>query len=128
MLLTGLSLFVFGPQDATVQAQASKQKGISYATWWSGLYSQPDADLALANLADTGADWIGLIVTQYQDDISSTTIEPTMATPADADLIQVISQAHSLGLKVMLKPHVDLANDPTHWRGQIGEGFTEADA
>lgn len=41
----------------------------------------------------------------------------------------MISKAHSLGLKVMLKPHVDLNNDPgpNHWWGNIGEGFTEDD-
>jgi hypothetical protein len=26
----------------------------------------------------------------------------------------------------MLKPHVDLINDPPHWRGDIGLNFTEA--
>jgi hypothetical protein len=108
---------------AQAQSLAEKQKGISYASWWPGEYSHPDADLALANLADTGADWIALVVTHYQDNISSTTIYTTTSTPTDADLIHAITQAHSLGLKVMLKPHVDLENDPDHWRGEIGEGF-----
>ncbi len=114
-------------ETAPAQSQTQKQKGISYVTWWSGQYSHPDADLALANLADTGANWISLIVTQYQDNISSTVIYSTTATPTDADLVHVITQAHNLGLKVMLKPHVDLASDPAHWRGQIGQGFTEAE-
>jgi hypothetical protein len=108
---------------AQAQSLAEKQKGISYASWWSGEYSHPDADLALANLADTGADWIALVVTHYQDNISSTTIYTTTSTPTDADLTHAITQAHSLGLKVMLKPHVDLENDPDHWRGEIGESF-----
>jgi hypothetical protein len=38
-------------------------------------------------------------------------------------LIHVIRQAHELGLRVMLKPHVDLWNDPSHWRGEIGTDF-----
>lgn len=121
----------FSPDGAhgVILAQSSKQSGISFAAWWPGFYSHPDADLALANLADTGADWIALIVTQYQDDIASTAIYPTAATPADVDLIHVIAEAHRLGLKVMLKPHVDLANDPdpNQWRGMIGEGFSEAE-
>jgi hypothetical protein len=41
--------------------------------------------------------------------------------------VHVINRAHRLGLKVMLKPHVDLANGPDHWRGNIGQGFSEAD-
>jgi hypothetical protein len=115
------------PETPPAQAQTPKQKGISYATWWSGQYAQPDADLALANLADTGADWISLIVTQYQNNIATTDIYATAATPTDADLIHVITQAQSMGLKVMLKPHLDLAHDPDHWRGEIGEGFSEAE-
>ncbi len=127
LLIPVLAIAIAFPIFNTAQAQPQKQKGISYATWWSGQYVNPDADLALANLHDTGANWISLIVTQYQDNISSTVIYSTIATPTDIDLIHVITQAHSLGLNVMLKPHVDLANDPTHWRGQIGQDFTETE-
>jgi hypothetical protein len=100
------------------------QKGISYASYVSGEYSQPDADLSLANLASTGANWISLIVTGYQETFTSTTIFTTTATPTDADLIHAITQAHNLELKVMLKPHILLLDDPNHWRGQIGDEFT----
>ncbi len=120
-----LVLLVTGMQNQDVDAQIARQKGISYTAWWPGEYSKPDADIALSNLRSAGADWISLLVTQYQDDISSTAIHSTTSTPTDADLIHVITRAHSLGVKVMLKPHVDLANDPSHWRGQIGQGFTE---
>jgi len=120
-----LFLFVLVMQKDTAAAQApAKQKGFCYATWQAGQYSEPDADLSLAHLAATGIEWLGLVVTRYQENITSTTIITTEATPTDADLIHVITQAHALGLKVMLKPHVDLSNDPTHWRGQIGEAFT----
>jgi hypothetical protein len=105
---------------------AAKQKGMSFAAWWPGLYSSPDADQALSELREDGADWLSLIVTRYQDTITSTTIYASPGTPTDADLMHVISQAHSLGMKVMLKPHLDLASDPTHWRGDIGIGLSEA--
>ena len=59
--------------------------------------------------------------------MTSTTIYSAPGTPTDEDLVHVINQAHSLGMKVMLKPHLDLANDPTHWRGDIGQGFSESD-
>ncbi len=109
------------------RAQQPIQKGMSYAAWWSGEYDAPDADLSLRNLTLTGADWISLIVTGFQDTVSSTTISfTTLATPTDTDLAHVIDQAHELGLKVMLKPHVDLIA-PGSWRGQIGEQFTRED-
>jgi hypothetical protein len=109
------------------QRAASFQKGMSYAAWWSGQYSEPGADLSLGVLASTGADWISLIVTGYQETPASTTIDVTSAsTPTDADLIHVIDQAHSLGLKVMLKPHLDLRDERENdwWRGHIGSEFT----
>jgi len=43
---------------------------------------------------------------------------------SDASLVDVITKAHRLGLKVMLKPHIDITNDPEFWRGDIGTGFT----
>ncbi len=99
------------------------QKGISYAAWGRGLYSLPESDISLAHLAETGANWIALIVTCYQDGIGSTAIFSSETTPTDSDLIHAINRAHSLGLKVMLKPHLDLWKDPSHWRGEIGLEF-----
>jgi hypothetical protein len=104
-----------------------KQKGMTFAAWWPGEYSTPDADQALAELKDDGPNWLALIVTRYQDTIASTAIYSAPGTPTDEDLVHVINQAHSLGMKVMLKPHLDLANDPSHWRGDIGQGFSESD-
>jgi len=101
------------------------QKGIDYAAWWQGQYSTPSADQSLINLKATGARWLGLVVTGYQETITSTVITYTLPrTPTDSDLVHVITQTHSLGMKVMLKPHLDLNNDPAHWRGQIGNTFT----
>jgi hypothetical protein len=119
LLLLTIAIQRLDGQDST-----SVQKGISYTAWGAGQYAQADADLSLANLASNGADWIGLIVVGFQDTIRSTTIFTTTATATDADLIHVIAEAHSLGLRVMLKPHLGLLNDPSHWRGQIGEAFT----
>ncbi len=99
------------------------QKGISYAAWGRGLYSLPESDISLSHLAETGADWIALIVTCYQDEIGSTAIFSSETTPTDSDLTHALNRAHSLGLKVMLKPHLDLWKDPSHWRGEIGLEF-----
>jgi hypothetical protein len=119
VFLLGLS----GDQNNSPSNTLEKQKGICYAAWQSGVYSTPDSDISLVHLAETGADWISLIVTCYQDTLSSTRIYASPSTPTDEDLIHVIRQARALGLKVMLKPHVDLWNDPLHWRGEIGTDF-----
>ncbi|MCS7261582.1 MAG: hypothetical protein NZ765_12540, partial [Anaerolineae bacterium] len=103
------------------------QKGISYAAWWSGVYRTLGAEVALQRLHATGANWIALIVTGHQDGIAATTIDRAHpSTPTDEDLIHAITLAHRLGLKVMLKPHVDLFNEVPGgpWRGDIGRAFT----
>lgn len=103
------------------ESQTSLIRGISFAAWWHGDYSIPEADRSLELLAQTGAEWVALIVTCYQENIYSTEIKclTDSRTPTDDDLRHVIQVAKHLGLKVLLKPHLDLSNDPTHWRGEI---------
>lgn len=129
LVTSGSQALAAQPPPLDVQVSSStqdKQKGIAYVSWWHGQYASAASDESLVKLEETGAEWISLLVTWYQDTITSTEIiSDANRTPTDADLTHAISTAHSLGLKVMLKPHLDLANDPTHWRGQIGEGFTE---
>jgi hypothetical protein len=125
LMIPNLLVFDAGASQAT--SSAPKLKGMTIASWWPGEYSTPDADQALAELRDDGPNWLALIVTRYQDTYSSTEIYSAPGTPTDADLVHVIKQAHGLGMKVMLKPHLDLANDSSHWRGDIGQGFSESD-
>jgi hypothetical protein len=102
---------------------------MSYATWWQGNYSSPDSDEALVILPEaTGTEWLALIVTCYQETMTSTEITCDLPrTPTDDDLLHALETARELGLKVMLKPHLDLNSDDAHWRGDIGSGFTEED-
>lgn len=126
LLFMGVFFAYLGAQDlkSRLSPAQEKKKGISFAAWWPGLYSLPEADASLAHLAETGASWISLIVTCYQDNISSTRIYASEATPTDDDLIHVFNVARALNLRVMLKPHLDLWEDPAPWRGQIGRAFT----
>ena len=91
-------------------------------------YEGNDPLQSLDELALTNASWISLLVTGYQDTIHTTAIDYTgPGTPNDASLERIIAHAHGKGLKVMLKPHVDLADDSAHYRGEIGPDFTAAD-
>lgn len=126
----GLSAFPWPPPAAPEAelgnppaGEPAKQKGVTFVAWYAGQYSNPDADLSLNNLASTGANWISLIVTGYQDTITSTAVYTVTDSPSDGELAHVIQQAHRLGLKVMLKPHVDVFKEPSEWRGRIGGGF-----
>jgi hypothetical protein len=125
VLIPSLLFFEIGKTRAALPED--KQKGMSFFRSGPVAFSSPDADQALSELRDDGADWLSLIVLVYQDTIASTTIDPASANSTDEDLVHAIQQAHNLGIKVMLKPHLNLANDPTHWSGNIGQDFSEAD-
>ncbi len=131
-LIVSLLGWALAPLPAAASAPAAQpgdsfQKGMSYAAYWSGLYGTPGADLSLELLADTGTDWVAVIVTAHQESHTSTTIiRDHESTPTDAEVVAAIQKAHSLGLNVMLKPHVDLFDEISggYWRGDIGTGFT----
>jgi hypothetical protein len=97
---------------------------------------------SLVRLSSTGANWVAIVVTQYQWTIDDTAIMPlydpaqvrdttsryyTFVTLTPDELRAGIRHAKGLGLKVLLKPHVDLlrGNKPlgAHWRGEIGSNF-----
>lgn len=125
-LAFGLALAWSGPRMLAAQEPAPKQEGIAYVSWWFDQYASPSSDQSLVKLEDTGAEWVSILATWYQDVVTSTDIySHAEKTPTDAGVIHAIQTAHDLGLKVMLKPHLDLFADPTHWRGEIGEFFTE---
>jgi hypothetical protein len=103
-------------------ADGPKQQGMAYAAYWSGQYGSPESDVALGNLAATGAEWLSLLVSEYQDSVDSTRIYATEATPTRPDLERAIARSQGLGLHIMLKPHVDPLDG--NWRGEIGRHFT----
>lgn len=68
------------------------------------------SDLSLTELASTGANWVSVVDTTFQRFPNSTTFlsrHPLTATTKQ--LSHVTTYAHRLGLRVMLKPHIDLA-------------------
>jgi hypothetical protein len=129
-LLCGLLLLGAGSCGRTAgEADAyAFQKGIAYTGYAASSYDGDGPFLSLDRLKATNASWTSVLVTAYQDDIRSTAITFTgPATPTDAGVERIVRRAHELGLKVLLKPHVDLADDPQHYRGEIGPDFTAAD-
>jgi hypothetical protein len=92
-----------------------------------GLYSPYLADPSLKNLAADGANWIALVVSVTQENISSTKIvrgPPRTAT--DSELKHIIDLAHSLGMRVMLTaPYIAFTNEPNsnYFEGYIGTSF-----
>ncbi len=96
------------------------QKGMCYATWTKERYSSEGSDESLKELAKTGTKWVAIVVNWYQDKCYTTSIFSTEKTASDASIIHAIEIVHSLGMKVMLKPHLDVMDTTGGgWRGEI---------
>jgi hypothetical protein len=96
-------------------------KGMSYTGWNRYDYSTTDSNTSLANAQNVGCNWIAICVWWFQDNINSAVIAPDYNLySVDPCSVQVaVNRCHQLGMRVMLKPMVDLSNDSSHWRGQI---------
>lgn len=119
LFLLETSIVISLVSGCKLQTYSDFQKGITIVSWQKGEYSTPAADKSLKNLAATGANSVAIVVTAYQETVTSTQITASEQTPTDEDLIHIISKAHTLGLKVLLKPHIDILSSE-HWRGEIG--------
>lgn len=92
-------------------------------TWgWTGVrgsWGTPAAADSMAKMAEHGVNWTALAYAAEQATPFSTEIpfdaEPTVT---DDEIVQAIRGAHALGLKVCLKPVVNVADGT--WRAHIG--------
>jgi hypothetical protein len=136
-----------GAHAATARSSGLPPKwNMSGMTYTGGRYCPSVAvgsaasNASMGHLQTTGADWVSIVVTEYQWNTSSTEIFPlinasevkdvtnagyyTFVTLSEGELRRGIQHAKSLGFKVMLKPHVDLLRDShpvgEYWRGDIG--------
>jgi len=91
------------------------QKGIVYTSWMADELLFPASDLMLAYIRETGYDTVAIMVPAYQEDLDSEVIftndRPDGDTPTDEALKHAVETCHKLGLRVMIKPHVDPRTD-----------------
>ena len=123
-LLWGILVLALVMTLLLTQGQGTKvkeltfQKGISYASWQHDAYDTPEADRSISSLKEIDVKWVSLVVTWYQEAPDSTIIyrDPRL-TPDDEGIIRAIKLIHRLGMRVLLKPTVDVADGT--WRGEI---------
>jgi len=117
----------FGFQEADLSdIRPVFQKGLSYSAWSNDAFSSSESDESLRLLTETNTNWISLCFSWVQSNTTSHDIHPDPTrTPSTDSVKHAIATAHSLGLKVMLKPMVDTLEEeknqgyPTVWRGEI---------
>ncbi len=113
--------------DVTTTAPFSFMRGINFCGYWNNDYEHDYSSRSIAKIAETGNNWVSILVTWYQEDEKSTAIYmDSDKTPSDKSVRKAISDAKNLGLRVSLKPHIDLGNGK--WRADIGAPQYVSDA
>jgi hypothetical protein len=123
----GLALLMFaypvGLRTTSQQHRAVEQRGVVLPTWRMDGYQGSLAAQAISDIAGLGATWIQLTPTWKMATATSSTLDARW-TLTDAALLTAINLAHSDGLKVLLKPHVDPQDGTNRW--QINPSDREA--
>ena len=118
-------LSIFEGRPAASSAGAFTIRGVSFPSYHNGTYASSDSAAALADLARTGANFVAIIPTWFSKTTRDSEFFASDHTESDASVVKAISEAHALGLSVLLKPHVDPADgkpraeyapaDPAAW-------------
>ncbi|MFI6439228.1 glycoside hydrolase family 113 [Streptomyces sp. NPDC050759] len=100
-----------------------RQHGFALAAYSRDSYGDTEVlERCLRQIAGVGAEWVQITPTWFQnspdaDEITRAPAGATWQTPDDAGVRRVVALAHERGLKVLLKPHVDLPGNES--RGHI---------
>lgn len=133
--IVALTLVAFAASTSVAGAASTLpstwQRSMNFTAWTADGYGTDAARQSLRDLAALGTNRIVLTPTWYMDTAASNSVAPDPAkTPTDASLRSVMSDARSLGMRVTLKPHVDVRDgtfrgaiapaDRTAWFGSYG--------
>ncbi|MGI8461906.1 MAG: glycoside hydrolase family 113 [Solirubrobacterales bacterium] len=94
------------------------ERGMNVTAYQPDAFGSDVADNALRTLAATGTTHVAIVPNWYMDSPNSSSVDPEASkTPTDASVEHAVRFARSLGMEVMLKPHVDV--DDGSFRGEI---------
>lgn len=88
-----------------------EQRGLALPTWEQHGYRDFDTLGALREISAVGAQWVQIVPTWYQSSRTGTEIGPTRESVDDDNVRHAIRLAQGEGLKVLLKPHIDVLDD-----------------
>lgn len=82
------------------------------------LFTFEDTISPILSLRNNGFNCGAIVQTEYMDSYDSVIIQPhPEKSHSDLELVELIAEMKANGLRVMLKPHVDISDDT--WRGYI---------
>jgi hypothetical protein len=117
-----LVLLLVGTGSLTEAAPAQAvpntwQKGVTLQSRWADDFGGSASDGAIEQAKQANSNHVTLIIPLQQDNSYSTNIYKASFAPTDAALAHAITKAHSLGMQVTFKIHLD-PNDG-QWRAYI---------
>eukprot|EP00475_Leptophrys_vorax_P005517 TRINITY_DN1332_c0_g1_i1.p1 TRINITY_DN1332_c0_g1~~TRINITY_DN1332_c0_g1_i1.p1 ORF type:complete len:351 (-),score=95.60 TRINITY_DN1332_c0_g1_i1:471-1523(-) len=107
-----------------VMGSVDKMKGYCLTSYSAEGYLSEESDAGIANLKSIGVEFVEVMATWYTDNsVNATEVKPLEnKSPTKEAIVHAINTAKSLGLKIVMKPHID-PNDG-QWRAYIGTHFT----
>jgi hypothetical protein len=121
-LLAGAAMFGQSVGSGTLVASAdvdTPQRGFALPTWQVDGYDGLGIGQSMSEMKELGANWVQLTPTWWQLDRYTSDIIRAVGTVSDTGLERAIKLAHQHGLKVFLKPHVDLPHNLRDSRNNI---------
>jgi len=94
-------------------------KGMTINAWSAEAYNSSNFDQSIMNLASIKANWVTFTVFWFMEHYNDVEMHPRpdLYTASDSSLAYAIQKTHELGMKVALKPMIDVVDQT--WRGQI---------
>lgn len=108
------------PSDPTVRQ--TFENGMAFPRWGLTVYGVTDtwAQDVAAMQAQTHAQWVEMTVSLSQNGVSGTNVFIGANSSSPDDLYVGVTNARAAGLKVYLKPLLNVLNDPTTtWSGDV---------
>lgn len=118
LLLLLVVLLLWCWRELPSQQRVPRHRGVNYVAWNPEHFARLPFPKELGQLKALGVQDVAVVVTWYQADARSTEIAPDpQHLLSDGDLIRILRRLRAAGLKVYIRPLVDLKDG--HWRGEI---------
>src|SRR3954464_3056543 len=95
--------------------------GMSYTSFGSNVLSSSASDQSLLNMSQVGTDTVALNFWWFQNSISANSMAENFSRYSStmSSVSHAIDTIHSLGMKVLLKPMLDVSDANSTWRAYI---------
>jgi hypothetical protein len=123
--LLALALLLLVLPLPSAHAATSQDHGMTLWGWTPTAYAEPASDAALGHIKAIGATSVTLVPMWFQATAGSSAMAPRAdVTTSDASLEHAVRQAKARGLRVVIKPQIDVVDGS--WRGAISPAQRDA--